>query len=221
MWFWWMGSRCCRPRQDSSSSRPESRAFQALKLERLPWRFVPPWGASRSKLLGEIEAEAAAQIAFCRTAAFASPTSTPTSTRTCFRRCFGRCCGRRGRLAFARCAIPSNRQWSLRATPGAPWVRRNGGERCCGGLSPPFGASWPRRAFVTTGGAVGVLATGYAGFGNCQLPCFPRCRTGRSSWFRIPDTTTPIWPGAHTAAGLARTERKALEMRSNSFPPLN
>jgi hopanoid biosynthesis associated protein HpnK len=54
---------------------------------------------------------------------------------------------------------PFEPAWSRRATPGAPWLRR--AEVCLlRGLEPAFRRIVANEGFATTGGALGVLATG-------------------------------------------------------------
>jgi len=54
---------------------------------------------------------------------------------------------------------PFEPQWSLHATPGAPWLRRTQ-VRLLRTLEPAFRRIVAEEGFVTTDGAIGVLATG-------------------------------------------------------------
>jgi predicted glycoside hydrolase/deacetylase ChbG (UPF0249 family) len=128
-------------------------------------RFHPTLGAFLERLFtgrirsAEIQAEAAAQIALLQTAGVAlDHVDThkhvhmfPGVLKPVLRAASG--CGIRS------IRNPFEPVWSLRATPGAPWLRR-AQVRLLRQFLPAFCKSVAQAGLETTDGAVGVLATG-------------------------------------------------------------
>jgi predicted glycoside hydrolase/deacetylase ChbG (UPF0249 family) len=113
----------------------------------------------RRKLLGEIEAEAGAQIAFLQSRGVRL-THVDTHKHTHMFPAVLRPVLRAARAAgIGAVRNPFEPAWSSRATPGAPWVRRVQ-VALLRRLESTFLRIVTEEGFVTTGGSVGVLATG-------------------------------------------------------------
>jgi len=129
-------------------------------------RFAPTLGSLLSKLLlsgraieAEIEAEASAQIALLQSRGL-HVTHIDTHKHTHMFPRVLRPVLRAARAAGIRSVRnPFEPQWSLRATPGAPFVRRTQ-VRLLRALEPAFRRIVAEEGFATTDGAIGVLATG-------------------------------------------------------------
>jgi predicted glycoside hydrolase/deacetylase ChbG (UPF0249 family) len=128
-------------------------------------RFYPKLGAFLQRLLtgrirsAEIEAEAAAQIAHLQSRGIAL-THIDTHKHTHMFPVVLRPVLRAARAAGIRAVRNSfEPAWSLRATPGAPWVRRTE-VRLLRLLEPTFRRMVAEEGLRTTDGAIGVLATG-------------------------------------------------------------
>lgn len=128
-------------------------------------RFQPKLGAFLQRLLAgrihssEIEAEAAAQIALLQSKGVRL-THIDTHKHTHMFPAVLRPVLRAARGAGIGCVRnPFEPEWSLRATQGAPWVRRTE-VRLLRLLEPAFRRIVAEEGMVTTDGAVGVLATG-------------------------------------------------------------
>jgi predicted glycoside hydrolase/deacetylase ChbG (UPF0249 family) len=128
-------------------------------------RFQPTLGAFLQRLLtgrirsAEIEAEASAQIALLRSKGVVL-THIDTHKHTHMFPAVLLPVLRAARVAGIRAIRnPFEPVWSLRATPGAPWLRRAevGLLRL---LEPTFRRIVAEEGFATTDGAIGVLATG-------------------------------------------------------------
>jgi predicted glycoside hydrolase/deacetylase ChbG (UPF0249 family) len=143
-----------------------------LPVERIPTlaearsgRFQPTLGAFLWRLLtgsirsAEIEAEAAAQIALLQSRGMAL-THVDTHKHAHMFPAVLRPVLRAARKAgIYAVRNPFEPAWSLRATPGAPWMRRRE-VSLLRRLEPVFRRIVAEEGFVTTDGAVGVLATG-------------------------------------------------------------
>ena len=128
-------------------------------------RFHPTLGAFLKRLLTgrlgdvEIEAETAAQIALLRNRGVRL-THIDTHKHVHMFPTVLKPVLRAARAAGIRAVRnPFEPAWSLRATPGAPWVRRKE-VSLLRWLEPVFRRIVAEEGFATTGGAVGVLATG-------------------------------------------------------------
>jgi predicted glycoside hydrolase/deacetylase ChbG (UPF0249 family) len=128
-------------------------------------RFQPTLGAFLARLLtgriraSEIEAEAAAQIARLKSVGVAL-THIDTHKHTHMFPAVLRPVLRAAKAAEIRAVRnPFEPAWSLRATPGAPWVRRTE-VSLLRRLQPAFRRIVADEGFSTTDGAIGVLATG-------------------------------------------------------------
>jgi predicted glycoside hydrolase/deacetylase ChbG (UPF0249 family) len=128
-------------------------------------RFHPTLGAFLARLLtgqirsGEIEAEAAAQIALLQSKGLRL-THIDTHKHTHMFPAVLRPVLRAARAAGIRAVRnPFEPRWSLRATPGAPWLRR-AEVSLLRQLEPAFRRIVAEEGFATTDGAIGVLATG-------------------------------------------------------------
>jgi hopanoid biosynthesis associated protein HpnK len=128
-------------------------------------RFMPTLGAFLQRLLtgrmraAEMEAEAAAQIALLQSAGVAL-THIDTHKHVHMFPAVLRPVLRAAKVAEIRAVRnPFEPAWSLRATPGAPWIRRTE-VSVLRRLEPTFRRIAAKEGFVTTNGAVGVLATG-------------------------------------------------------------
>jgi predicted glycoside hydrolase/deacetylase ChbG (UPF0249 family) len=134
-------------------------------VDRRTGRFQPTLGAFLQRLLArrihsaEIEAETAAQIALLRSNGVPL-THIDTHKHTHIFPAVLRPVLRAARAAGIRAVRnPFEPAWSRRATPGAPLVRR--AEVCLLRLlEPAFRRIVAEEGFVTTSGAIGVLATG-------------------------------------------------------------
>ncbi len=137
--------------------------------DRRTGRFLPTLGAflqrlaagriRSSKIEGEIEAEAAAQIALLQAEGIALTHIDTHKHVHMFRSVFEpvlRAAAGRGIRAIRN---PFEPAWSLRATPGAPWFRR-AEVSLLRSLEPSFRRIVTEEGFTTTDGAIGVLATG-------------------------------------------------------------
>jgi predicted glycoside hydrolase/deacetylase ChbG (UPF0249 family) len=127
--------------------------------------FQPTLGAFLGRLLtgrmrsAEIEAEVAAQIALLQSKGVALThidTHKHTHMFPAVLRPVLRATGKAGIRAVRN---PFESAWSLRATPGAAWVRRRE-VSLLRRLEPEFRRIVADEGFLTTDGAVGVLATG-------------------------------------------------------------
>ena len=128
-------------------------------------RFHPTLGAFLARLLtgrirsGEIEAEAAAQIALLQSKGLRL-THIDTHKHTHMFPAVLRPMLRAARAAGIRAVRnPFEPRWSLRATPGAPVIRR-AEVGLLRRLEPAFRRIVAEEGFATTDGAIGVLATG-------------------------------------------------------------
>jgi predicted glycoside hydrolase/deacetylase ChbG (UPF0249 family) len=128
-------------------------------------RFQPTLGAFLGRLLtgrmrsAEIEAEAAAQIELLQSKGVVL-THIDTHKHTHMFPAVLRPVLRAAQKAGIRAVRnPFEAAWSLRATPGAPWLRR-GEVSLLRRLEPVFRRIVAEEGFLTTDGAVGVLATG-------------------------------------------------------------
>lgn len=128
-------------------------------------RFQPKLGAFLKQLLSgrihfaEIEAEAAAQIALLQSKGVRL-THIDTHKHTHLFPAVLRPISRAAKAAGIRAVRnPFEPAWSLRATPGAPLLRRTE-VRLLRLLEPAFRRIVAEEGFFTTDGAVGVLATG-------------------------------------------------------------
>ena len=121
-------------------------------------RSLYPCGWPSRSFVREIEAEAA-QIAFLQNRGLRL-THIDTHKHTHMFPAVLRPVLRAARAAGIRAVRnPFETQWSLRATPGAPWVRRME-VSLLRLLEPTFRRIVAEEGFTTTDGAVGVLATG-------------------------------------------------------------
>ena len=128
-------------------------------------RFHPTLGAFLQRLLtgrirfAEIEAEAAAQIELLQSNGVVL-THIDTHKHTHMFPAVLRPVLRAAKAAGIRAVRnPFEPKWSLRATPGAPWLRR-AEVSLLRSLDPTFRRIVAEEGFTTTGGALGVLATG-------------------------------------------------------------
>jgi predicted glycoside hydrolase/deacetylase ChbG (UPF0249 family) len=134
-------------------------------VDRRTGRFQPTLGAFLQRLLTgvirseEIEAEAAAQLALLESKGL-SPTHIDTHKHV---HMFPAVLKPVLRAAYAAEVYavrnPFEPAWSLRATPGAPWLRRTE-VSLLRRLEPAFRRIVAKEGFATTDGAIGVLATG-------------------------------------------------------------
>jgi hopanoid biosynthesis associated protein HpnK len=128
-------------------------------------RFQPTLGAFLQRLLtgrirsAEIEAEAAAQIAFLQSQGVALTHIDAHKHVHIFPAVLRPVLSAAKALGIRAVRNPFEPQWSLRATSGAPWLRRAEVSllRC---LEPAFRRIVAEEGFSTTNGALGVLATG-------------------------------------------------------------
>ena len=134
-------------------------------VDRRTGRFHPTLGAFLQLLLtgrirsSEIEAEAAAQIALLQSRGLRL-THIDTHKHTHMFPAVLRPVLRAARAAGIRAVRnPFEPAWSLRATHGAPWIRR-AEVRLLRLLEPAFRRIVAEEGFTTTDGAIGVLATG-------------------------------------------------------------
>ena len=134
-------------------------------MDRRTGRFQPTLSAFLQRLLTRrihssgIEAEAAAQIALLQSGGVAL-THIDTHKHTHMFPAVLRPVLRAAKAAGIRCVRnPFEPAWSLRATPGAPLIRR-AEVSLLRLLEPTFRRIVAEEGFVTTGGAIGVLATG-------------------------------------------------------------
>jgi hopanoid biosynthesis associated protein HpnK len=134
-------------------------------VDRRTGRFQPTLSAFLQRLLTRrihssgIEAEAAAQIALLQSGGVAL-THIDTHKHTHMFPAVLRPVLRAAKAAGIRCVRnPFEPAWSLRATPGAPLIRR-AEVSLLRLLEPTFRRIVAEEGFVTTGGAIGVLATG-------------------------------------------------------------
>ena len=134
-------------------------------VDRRTGRFQPTLSAFLQRLLTRrihssgIEAEAAAQIALLQSGGVAL-THIDTHKHTHMFPAVLRPVLRAAKAAGIRCVRnPFEPAWSLRATPGAPLIRR-AEVSLLRLLEPAFRRIVAEEGFVTTGGAIGVLATG-------------------------------------------------------------
>jgi predicted glycoside hydrolase/deacetylase ChbG (UPF0249 family) len=122
-------------------------------------RSLYPYGRPSHSFVCEIEAEAAAQISLLQSRGLRL-THIDTHKHTHMFPTVLRPVLRAARAAGIRAVRnPFEPKWSLRATPGAPWVRR-AEVSLLRLLEPAFRRIVAEEGFTTTDGAVGVLATG-------------------------------------------------------------
>ena len=122
-------------------------------------RRVYPFGRASRSFVREIEAEAAAQIDLLQKRGLRL-THIDTHKHTHMFPAVLRPVLRAARAAGIRAVRnPFEPKWSLRATPGAPWVRRTE-VSLLRLLEPAFRRIVAEEGFTTTDGAVGALATG-------------------------------------------------------------
>ncbi|MGD0941948.1 MAG: ChbG/HpnK family deacetylase [Terracidiphilus sp.] len=128
-------------------------------------RFHPKLGAFLQRLYTgrirsvEIEAEAGAQIAFLQSRGLRL-THIDTHKHTHMFPAVLRPVLRAAKAAGIRAVRnPFEPAWSLRATPGAPWIRRTE-VRLLRLLEPAFRRIVAEEGFTTNDGAIGILATG-------------------------------------------------------------
>lgn len=187
-------------------------------------RFMPTLGAFLQRLLtgrmraAEMEAEAAAQIALLQSAGVAL-THIDTHKHVHMFPAVLRPVLRAAKVAEI-CAVrnPFEPAWSLRATPGAPWIRRTE-VSVLRRLEPTFRRIAAKERFVTTDGAVGVLATGTldAATVSSLLQNLP---PGTWELVTHPGYNDAELAGAHTRLLASReTERDALHMLKR-FPEI-
>ena len=104
---------------------------------------------------------------------------------------------------------PFETQWSLRATPGAPWIRRTE-VSLLRLLEPAFRRIVAEEGFTTTDGAVGVLATGTLDAATIALLA-SALPDGTFELVSHPGYNDADLAGAHTRLLASReTEREAL-----------
>jgi len=143
-----------------------------LSAERLPTlvdprtgRFQPTLGAFLERLLtgrirfAEIEAEAEAQIARLQTGGVALTHIDTHKHVHMFPQVLRPVLRAAHDAGIRAVRNPFESAWSLRATNGAPWLRRTE-VRLLRWLEPAFRRIVAREGFATTDGAIGVLATG-------------------------------------------------------------
>jgi len=117
------------------------------------------WPARHPRMAGEIEAETAAQIAKLQQAGL-KLTHIDTHKHTHVFPVVLRPLLRAAKAAGIRAIRnPFEPAWSLRATPGAPWIRRTE-VSLLRLFEPAFRRIVAEGGFSTTNGAIGVLATG-------------------------------------------------------------
>ena len=117
------------------------------------------WPARHPRMAGEIEAETAAQIAKLQQAGL-KLTHIDTHKHTHMFPVVLRPLLRAAKVAGIRAIRnPFEPAWSLRATPGAPWIRRTE-VSLLRLFEPAFRRIVAEGGFSTTNGAIGVLATG-------------------------------------------------------------
>ena len=122
-------------------------------------RSLYSFGRASRSFVREIEAEAGAQIALLQSRGL-HLTHIDTHKHTHMFPAVLRPVLRAARAAgIGAVRNPFEPQWSLRATPGAPWVRRTE-VSLLRLLEPAFRRTVAEEGFTTTDGAVGVLATG-------------------------------------------------------------
>ena len=168
-------------------------ATRCLPAQKLPTlvdprtgRFQPTLGAFLMRLLAgriraaEIEAEAAAQIARLQSGGV-DLTHIDTHKHTHMFPAVLRPVLRAAKVAGIRAVRnPFEPVWSLRATPGAPWVRR-AEVSLLRRLQPAFRRIVAEEGFSTTDGAIGVLATGTLDAATIGAP-FRTCLRAHGSW---------------------------------------
>ncbi len=140
---------------------PRNGRFRPSSIGFLNWLYRdsnPQW-PFRARAMREIEAEAAAQIALLQGKGVAL-THIDTHKHTHMFPAVLRPLLRAARAAGIRAVRnPFEPAWSLRATPGAPWVRR-AQVNLLRRLEPAFRRIVAEEGFTTTDGAIGILATG-------------------------------------------------------------
>ena len=187
-------------------------------------RFQPTLGAFLQRLLtgrirtAEMEAEAGAQIALLENAGVAL-THIDTHKHVHMFPAVLRPVLRAARAAGIRAVRnPFEPAWSLRATPGAPWMRRTE-VSVLRRLEPAFRRIVAEEGFATTGGALGVLATGTLGAATVSslLRCLP---PGAWELVTHPGYNDAELAQAHTRLLASReTEREALHTLAG-FPAI-
>jgi predicted glycoside hydrolase/deacetylase ChbG (UPF0249 family) len=183
-------------------------------------RFHPTLGAFLARLLtgripsGDIEAEAAAQIALLQSRGL-HLTHIDTHKHTHMFPAVLRPVLRAARAAGIRAVRnPFEPRWSLHATPRAPWIRRTE-VSLLRRLEPIFQHIVAEEGFSTTDGAIGVLATGTldATTVTSLLRNLPPDTLGTETWELV---THPGYNDADLAQARTRllasreTERQAL-----------
>jgi len=139
---------------------PVSGRFRSSLFSFLKWLYLSSGRRGHISLAArEIEAEAAAQLAVLQSRGLRL-THIDTHKHTHMFPAVLRPVLRAARAAGIRAVRnPFEPVWSLRATAGAPWVRRLE-VRLLRLLEPAFRRIVAEEGFTTTGGALGVLATG-------------------------------------------------------------
>jgi predicted glycoside hydrolase/deacetylase ChbG (UPF0249 family) len=126
-----------------------------LYLQRESW----PWSPSNRLLEEEIEAETAAQISLLQSRGL-HLTHIDTHKHThMFPRVLRSVLRAAGTAGIRTIRNPFEPEWSIRATPRAPWLRRVQ-VQLLRVIEPTFRRIVAEEGFVTTDGAIGVLATG-------------------------------------------------------------
>jgi predicted glycoside hydrolase/deacetylase ChbG (UPF0249 family) len=195
---------------------PETGRFQP----KLPafLRSLYPYGRASRSFVREIEVEAAAQIALLQSRGLRL-THIDTHKHTHMFPAVLRPVLRAARAAGIRAVRnPFEPKWSLRATPGAPWVRR-AEVSLLRLLEPAFQRIVAEEGFTTTDGAVGVLATGTLDAGTVAslAAALPE---GTFELVSHPGYNDAELAGAHTRLLASReTERNALHALKK-FPSL-
>jgi predicted glycoside hydrolase/deacetylase ChbG (UPF0249 family) len=181
-------------------------------------RSLYPYGRPSRSFVREIEAEAAAQIALLQSRGLRL-THIDTHKHTHMFPAVLRPVLRAARAAGIRAVRnPFEPKWSLRATPGAPWVRR-AEVSLLRLLEPAFRRIVAEEGFTTTDGAVGVLATGTLDAGTVAslASALPE---GTFELVSHPGYNDADLAGAHTRLLASReTERDALHALKE-FPSL-
>ncbi len=187
-------------------------------------RFYRTLGEFLKRLLSgriravEIEAEAAAQIAVLHSRSVAL-THIDTHKHTHMFPAVLRPVLRAAKAAGIHAVRnPFEPAWSLRATPGAPWIRRTQ-VTLLRWLEPAFRRIVAEEGFTTTNGAIGVLATGTldAATVACLLSALPE---GIFELVAHPGYNDAALAQAHTRLLASReTERNALQALKQ-FPAL-
>lgn len=172
-------------------------------------RSLYRYGNPSRSFVREIEAEAAAQIDRLQSRGLCL-THIDTHKHTHMFPAVLRPVLRAARAAGIRAVRnPFETQWSLRATPGAPWIRRTE-VSLLRLLEPAFRRIVAEEGFTTTDGAVGVLATGTLDAATIALLA-SALPDGTFELVSHPGYNDADLAGAHTRLLASReTEREAL-----------